>query len=280
MKYRILGLIALALIAINIRVSAANSLDVNVQVNGKIDKGEKIEILININNINSFFAGAVEFKYDSRILKVTSIEGGSLINQNNINKFEAIKKIDEGKSTASYGFSCLGKINGYSGSGTFVKINAEIIEKGDFSITSKPFIKEPTKDYNLKLQVCDSDIKELDYNFNGFTFKNINTDSLETITQAGNENITTPINKDDSVKKDNPDDKNQSVNNNSSSNIIANTDNNQSSKESSNKPETATKNLKQNSMNNSNIIISCIIILILLACFSFLYIKRKTLTRK
>ncbi|MCM0647403.1 cohesin domain-containing protein [Clostridium swellfunianum] len=148
------------------KVYAASTPDVQAVVNGKIEKGENIQILINVKNIDSLYAGDMEFKYDNTVLKVKSIELGDLITKPGVSKFDAIKRISEQNGTARYAFSCTGQIDGFSGSGTFVKINAEVLKKDDkFFINSKPFLKAFDNDYNLKLQLCDKDIKELEYKF-------------------------------------------------------------------------------------------------------------------
>lgn len=154
------------------KVKAANTETVQAITKGNIEAGQSVQILINIDDIKSLYAAEVQYKYDPSLLKIKSIEAGELINKPNINKFEAINKIDEQNGIVKYGFTCLGDIAGFSGTGTFVKINAEVIKKVDLSLNSKPKLSEFTKDYNLKLQLCDSNIKELDYSF---TTKNEST---------------------------------------------------------------------------------------------------------
>lgn len=158
----------------DVQALAAENLSVYVNVNGKIDKGETIQIQINLKNISSFYAGSIDFKYDPSVLKIKSIEKGDLINQKdangkNISTFEVPDK-DLGDGIASYGFSCLGKINGFSGSGTFVIINGEIVNKSSFHLKSQPFLKEPSDDFNVKLQVVDTNLNELSYTFNPYVY--------------------------------------------------------------------------------------------------------------
>lgn len=165
MKRKIYMLLMLCLFMFNIKAYAVGELQIEAKVNGTIAKGEQIEILINIKDIKSFFAGQVDFRYDTSIFKIKKIEQGDLISKSDVNKFEAINKIDEASGTVSYAFSCLGKVNGFSGTGTFVKITAEVLKNEGFSINSKPFLKQFDKDNNMKLIICDSDIKELEYKF-------------------------------------------------------------------------------------------------------------------
>ncbi|MBL4936326.1 hypothetical protein JK636_11195 [Clostridium sp. YIM B02515] len=170
MRKSIIVIIILFFIMIGTEVSAASGPDVQAVISGKFDKGENIQVLINIKDIKTFYAGDIEYKYDTSVLKVKSIEPGDLISKAGVNKFDAVKKIDEQAGIVRYAFSCMGQIDGFSGTGTFVKINAEVLKKDDkFFISSKPFLKAFDSSYNLKLQICDKDIKELEYNFAGIT---------------------------------------------------------------------------------------------------------------
>lgn len=148
-----------------INVKAADTVSVQAVVEGTVKAGQSIQILININDIKSLYAAELQYKYDPTVLKITSIEAGDLINKPNINKFEAIKKIDEKSGIAKYGFTCLGDIGGFSGTGTFLKINAEVIKTENIILKSIPKSTIFTKDNNVKLQFCDSNITELNYTF-------------------------------------------------------------------------------------------------------------------
>ena len=49
---------------------ASGSTAITVDVKGEIETGQAIQILINLDNINSFYAGAASLKYDPKVLKV------------------------------------------------------------------------------------------------------------------------------------------------------------------------------------------------------------------
>lgn len=175
MKNKVLVLTFVFYILFSFTVFAQGKPTVDVKVDGSIDAGEKIKVYINVNDIESFFAGSIDFKYDTKFLKVISIEQGDLIKQNGVNRWDAINKIDSQSGMVSYGFTCTGNVNGFSGKGTFVIINAEVIKKSSFHIKSKPFLKQPDNDMNLKIMLCENnlnenDIKELEYEFKGYEF--------------------------------------------------------------------------------------------------------------
>jgi hypothetical protein len=171
MKLKLIAIAALLFMILSPKALAEGGPAVSAQVDGKVEQGEDIQILINISNIPSFYAGQADLLYDKQVLKIKSVEAGSLISDKSINKFEALKRIDEEKGIVSYAFSCLGKINGFSGSGTFIKITAQVLKKQDFHIKSKPLMKQPDADFNLKLILCDSNVKELQYTFTPYEFK-------------------------------------------------------------------------------------------------------------
>ena len=156
------------------KAAAASAADIEAMISGKVEKGENIQIVINIKDIKSLYAGDIEFKYDPSVLKLKGLELGDLITKPGIGKFDAINKVDGENGTARYAFSCFGQVNGFLGTGTLIKINAEVLKKETISINSKPFLKAPEGAYNLKLQLCDSDVKELEY-----TFKPLNPAALE-----------------------------------------------------------------------------------------------------
>ena len=155
-----------------------------ISVEGKIEANEDIKIIINVLNIDSFYAGAVKFKYDNKILKVSGFEKGNLITKSGVNTYDVGSNIDEVNGIAEYkGFSCLGNVNGFSGSGVFLIIDAHVLKKGSFNINSIPFLSNPDDNNNLKIQLIDNNIKELDYSFTGFNFK-VNSDGTTSVLQA------------------------------------------------------------------------------------------------
>ncbi|MBZ9609301.1 hypothetical protein G9F73_016030 [Clostridium estertheticum] len=144
----------------------------SVDVKGNIEIGQAIQIIINIDNIDSLYAGAARLKYDPKIFKIISFEKGALIINKGTNTFDVGDKIDNTSGIASFGgFSCVGQTNGFSGSGTFIKINAEVLKKDSFHLKSQQFLASPNDTYNLKIQLYDKNIKEVAYEFKGYELK-------------------------------------------------------------------------------------------------------------
>lgn len=152
------------------KVMADTKPSVNVEVVGNIEVGQEIQININVNNIDTFFAGAMEFKCDTDVLKILEIQKGSLITKNGIEIFEAVKTIYEDTGKARFEFTCMGKIDGFSGSGAFVVLKAKVLKKQSFAINSIPFKKELDSDNNLKLRLFDKNVEEVNYSFKAFSY--------------------------------------------------------------------------------------------------------------
>ncbi|GLC29701.1 cohesin domain-containing protein [Clostridium omnivorum] len=223
MKRKISILVLCFILLFSPKAFAATGPEVEATVTGNIENGQTIQILINIKDIKSFFAGAMEFKYDKNVLKVKSIELGDLISKADINKFDAMNKIDDKNGIAAYGFSCLGKVNGFSGTGTFVKINAEVLKKDSFHVRSKAFLASPNDDFNLKLQICDSNIKELEYSFKPYEFSLNGTNGSNSSTNTGTSTNTSTSNAGGSTE-------NSSASNNTSTAASASSSQNNASK--------------------------------------------------
>ena len=185
MKKLILCCLCFILFTYGGTAKAAISPSLSVDVKGNIETGQAIQIIINIDNIDSLYAGAASLKYDPKVFKIVSFEKGALINNKGTNTFDVGNKIDNISGIASFGgFSCVGQTNGFSGSGTFLKINAEILKKDSFHLKSQQFLATPNDTYNLKIQLCDKNIKEVAYEFKGYEFKVRSDGKAEEIKQG------------------------------------------------------------------------------------------------
>lgn len=165
-------------------------------VNGSVKKGQTIEIKIETEKIDSIYAADIYLKYDNTLLKVISMEKGKIISDDKIKIFEVENKFDNEKGTARLQFSCLGKINGFSGSGTLLTIKAEILKDGKLIINSKPGLKTPEEGYNLKLQLVDKEVKEMSFKFTPYDSSATNSND------ANSKNVTIP--KENIVIPENP----------------------------------------------------------------------------
>jgi len=172
MKKLIICFLCFILLIYGGTVKAAGLTSITVDIKGDLEKGKTIEIFINVDNIDSIYAAEATLKYDPKVLNVISFEKGDLINKSGTNTFDVGNQIDNIKGIAKFGgFSCLGQTNGFSGSGTFLKINAKLLKKANFHINSQPFLVSANDVDNLKIEFCDKNIKEVNYEFKGYEFK-------------------------------------------------------------------------------------------------------------
>ncbi|WP_010240143.1 cohesin domain-containing protein [Clostridium arbusti] len=260
----------------NTIVFADTKPSVNIDIKGNIETGQSIQILINVSNIKNLYAGAAKFKYDKNILKVTGFEKGDLISKSGVNVFDAGNNVDNDNGIAEFGgFSCLGQVAGFSGSGTFLIINAQVLKKDNFHIKSVPLLADPNEDNNLKIQLIDNNIKDINYNFTGYDFK-VKSESSGTASQPGsgnngdgskgsgsaivdtkNNNSTNASNKDNSVNSKPKDDNSNNTasgkgDENSNSNAVNSVDSKSQDNASSNAPNATDEGSNISNKNDSS----------------------------
>jgi len=248
MKKFMLCVICFVLFLYGGTVKASASPALTVDVKGTMEAGQTIQILINVNNIDSFYAGAASLKYDPKIMKIISFEKGDLITKKGTNTFDAGNKIDNEKGLASFGgFSCLGQVNGFSGSGVFLKINAQLLKKDSFYIKSIPFLASPNDTDNLKIQLCDKNIKVVSYAFKGYEFK-VNNGGKTEITNPVSE---TPLTTNPNISASQNPNTSTSQNTNTSNNTNTAAPNENSSTDTPNTPNTVVSSTNANVSTNS-----------------------------
>lgn len=153
----------------SIKVFAAD-FSADAKVDGEVKKGQNIKITFDIYNIKSLYAADIIFKYDNKVLKIDKFELGDLISDKSISTFVVpnIKNIDNDNGVFHYEFSCLGKMNGYSGSGKIVILDAEVLQDKSFFINSKAGISYPDNKYNLKLELLNRNITSQNFDFSPY----------------------------------------------------------------------------------------------------------------
>lgn len=173
MKRRLFAFTILFVLLFNLKVWAANEPAVEAKLNGTVRTGNTIEIYIDVNNINRFYAGFLEYNYDNSIIEVLEVIPGDLIKKEGISKMEFGGDAKKSPGKINYYFTCTGQVDGFSGSGRFVTVKAKVLKNGILNINSIPFSQSTDGTNNLKLQLCErtpsNEIKELNYSFKGFS---------------------------------------------------------------------------------------------------------------
>lgn len=222
----------------------ADSATVEVKVNGEVKKGSTIEILVNVKDVEKFYAASVDFTYDTNQLKVESIVASDFITKYSNDIMELGGETDKNGNTASYSFTFLGEKNGIKGSGTLAIITAQVLNNEKLSIG------QDTMKVKLVQRVGDT-VENYSYKFNGY-----NTSATTDTSGSGNnsQNAGDSTNSEDSTENN----ESGSVNNDSNSSTSTTTDSNSknsvdSSKEDNNEDKNYSTSDGEES-NNENLV--------------------------
>lgn len=222
----------------------ADSTTVEVKVNGEVKKGSTIEILVNVKDVEKFYAASVDFTYDTNQLKVESIVASDFITKYSNDIMELGGETDKNGNTASYSFTFLGEKNGIKGSGTLAIITAQVLNNEKLSIG------QDTMKVKLVQRVGDT-VENYSYKFNGY-----NTSATTDTSGSGNnsQNAGDSTNSEDSTENN----ESGSVNNDSNSSTSTTTDSNSknsvdSSKEDNNEDKNYSTSNGEES-NNENLV--------------------------
>ena len=116
---------------------AASEPEIRFTVDGKVEKGEKITVNVMANDVVNLYAVSVDYIYNPEFLKVNSIESDGLIKESNLNLMEPGGQTDKDGNRASYQMTFTGKVEGVSGSGAIVKIEAEVLKDFEIELTEE-----------------------------------------------------------------------------------------------------------------------------------------------
>lgn len=219
----------------------ADGASVNIEVVGKVEKGSTIEILVNLKDVEKFYAASVDFTYDTSQLKVESITATEFITKHANDIMELGGETDKNGNTASYSFTFLGDSNGISGSGTLVKITASVLNNEKLSINQE----------NMKIKLVHrvgDTVENYSYSFSGYGVDDTNNASSDS------ENSSNSSNNNSNSNNNNKDEESGNKSENSTSNVV-NSNNNVSSNEdvNSNTSNDSSANIEgQDSNLNSN----------------------------
>ncbi|WP_411169818.1 cohesin domain-containing protein [Clostridium sp. MB05] len=240
MRKIIMILLSYFMIMTPVKAFAENNVSVEAKVIGEIKKGFNIEILIDVKNVDNLYAASIDFTYDTKQLEVESIKSTEYISKNIDNIMELGGEVDKNGDTASYSFTFLGDVDGLMGSGTLVKINANVLNNDKVSIT-----KENMK---IKLvQKADGTVKNYDYNFIGYNGGNDSSSSSSNGYNTGSNNG-------GSNSSSNDESDNKSSNNKSSNdkNNLESTEENKDNKDRNTSNDEGNSGSKANGIKGSN----------------------------
>lgn len=198
MKKIIVSTIMLLLLIIP-KSAYASGATVNIDVKGSVKKGESIDILVNVKDVEKFYAASVDFVYDTELLKIESISATDFITKYSSDIMEFGGETDKNGNTASYSFTFLGEKDGISGTGSMVSIKATVISDGKLSISED--------NMNIKLvQRSGDSVENYPYTFVGYTVEDNNqveqSKPEDNSSEEENTNLNQVNNPDNTVNKD------------------------------------------------------------------------------
>lgn len=180
MKKILIFLITFIVLLIPINVYADDA-SVNIEIVGAIEKGSSIDILVNLKDVERFYAASVDFIYDTSQLKVESIVATEFITKHSSDIIELGSETTKNGNTASYSFTFLGDNEGISGSGTLVKIKANILNDEKLVINQD----------NMKLKLVrrnEDTVENYSYNFLGYSVSDTNNNQANNNINNNNSN--------------------------------------------------------------------------------------------
>lgn len=205
----------------------ANSAVIEIVVNGEVKKGSTIEILVNVKDVNKFYAASIDFIYDINQLKIESISASDFITKHNNDIMEFGGETEKHGNTASYSFTFLGEKDGIKGSGTIVVISAKVLNDEKLSIGQN----------NMKIKL----VQRVNDTVENYSFKFLGYNNKGNSEVSGGENSTT----------NNNENSQDTLSNNSLSSSESNRNNQTESDSKKEKNETTGSN-KVNSNNTEN----------------------------
>lgn len=181
MKKILTFMFAFMFLAIPIK-AYANSAVIEIVVNGEVKKESTIEILVNVKDVNKFYAASIDFIYDINQLKIESISASDFITKHNNDIMEFGGETEKHGNTASYSFTFLGEKDGIKGSGTIVVISAKVLNDEKLSIGQN----------NMKIKLVqrvNDTVENYSYKFLGYNNEGNSEASIgENTTTNNNEN--------------------------------------------------------------------------------------------
>lgn len=218
----------------------ASATTVEVNVEGKVKKGEEINILVNMKGLESLYAASVNFTYDNSFLNIVDITAGDSIKSYGDEIMEIGGEVDTSNNKTSYSFTFLGDKEGINGDATLAIIKAKVLKDGSLSIGED--------DIKVKLvkRVGDS-VENYDYKFIGYS-----TEDTASNTEVKPNNSNNQGESSNSSDIDNSTIKSNDNNQETSNNTIENKSSESSSKTLENNNENNSSNSNDTNLDSTN----------------------------
>ena len=119
----------------NIPVYSAEESIVKVTVKGEVEKGNNIDIVVDLSNLKNLYSALVDYTYDNTLIKVKEIVLNEEIKKQSV--MPLFGELSLNGNRARYGFTFQGSDSmGLSGDYNFVTIKAEVLKNGELDLSA------------------------------------------------------------------------------------------------------------------------------------------------
>ncbi|MDB2111695.1 cohesin domain-containing protein [Clostridium paraputrificum] len=130
-----LTIVALIVIFNSIPVYSAEESIVKVCVKGEVEKGNNIDIVVDLSNLKNLYSALVDYTYDNTLIKVKEIVLNEEIKKQSV--MQLFGELSLNGNRARYGFTFQGSDSmGLSGDYNFVTIKAEVLKNGELDLSA------------------------------------------------------------------------------------------------------------------------------------------------
>lgn len=130
-----LTIVALIVIFNSIPVYSAEESIVKVSVKGEVEKGNNIDIVVDLSNLKNLYSALVDYTYDNTLIKVKEIVLNEEIKKQSV--MQLFGELSLNGNRARYGFTFQGSDSmGLSGDYNFVTIKAEVLKNGELDLSA------------------------------------------------------------------------------------------------------------------------------------------------
>lgn len=130
-----LTIVAIIVIFNSMSVCATEKSIVKVAVKGEVEKGNNIEIVVDLSNLKNLYSALVDYTYDNTVIKVKEIVLNEEIKKQSV--MPLFGELSLNGNRARYGFTFQGSDSmGLSGDYNFVTIKAEVLKDGELELSA------------------------------------------------------------------------------------------------------------------------------------------------
>lgn len=137
-----LTIVALIVIFNSIPVYSVEESIVKVSVKGEVEKGNNIDIVVDLSNLKNLYSALVDYTYDNTLIKVKEIVLNEEIKKQSVMPLFGELSLNGNRARSGFTFQGSDSV-GLNGNYNFVTIKAEVLKDGELELSAD----------NIKLQL-------------------------------------------------------------------------------------------------------------------------------